>query len=74
MKYLLWPPMAIILVVILLSVGTARYILITLWHFREVTVREAYTIDGNYLFENWSWKGFAKEILVCPWGNERDEE
>lgn len=74
MKYILWPPVAIVMIVFLLCVGAARFVLLTLWHFRKITVREAYTLDGDYLFEDFSWKGLAKEILVCPWGKEGEED
>lgn len=74
MKYLLWPLCAIVIVVFFLCIGTARFILLTLWHFRKVTVREAYTLDGDYLFEDWSWKGLVEEILICPWDKDDDED
>lgn len=74
MKYLLWPPFAIVMVVFALCFGAARFILLTLWHFRKITAREAYTLDGTYLFEDWSWERLFKEILVCPWGKDNEED
>lgn len=36
------------------------------WHFRVMTVREAYSNDeGEYFFGMWgSWKEFFKDLLI----------
>ena len=35
-----------------------------IWHFRIPTIKEVYTEDGEYLFEDWSWKEFFRDILI----------
>lgn len=74
MKYILWPPVAILITIAVLLAGTLRLILIPLWHFRTIPIKEAYTINGVNLFEDFSWKAFAKDIFVCPSGDEDDED
>ena len=44
------------------------------WHFRVMPMREAYSYDdGEYLFEEWSWKQLFKELFVCPFGKKEEE-
>lgn len=74
MKYILWPIASILIVSALLTHGTLRLVFIPFWHFRWTSIREAYTIDGNYLFEGFTWKGFLQEIFICPDNKEEEEE
>lgn len=74
MKYILWPPFAVLLFIFVLIYGMVKMLWSLVWHFRVMPIREAYTDDdGNYLFDNWSWKQFFKETLVCPFGKKEEE-
>lgn len=64
MKYILWPLVAIPITIALLFTGILRLILVPLWHFRTISIKEAYTLHGEYLFEDFSWKEFARSIFV----------
>jgi hypothetical protein len=45
-----------------------------IWHFRIPTIREVYTEDWEYLFEDWSWTEFFRVILIYkPEENEEEE-
>ena len=73
MKYLLWPPFAVLLFIFVLIYGMVKMLWSLVWHFRVMPIREAYADDdGKYLFDNWSWKQFFKETLVCPFGKEEE--
>ena len=72
MKYILWPIFATLVVLIMLFAGIMRLIFIPLWHFRLISIKEAYTLDGGYLFDNWSWKEFFRELVMSP--SKEDEE
>lgn len=74
MKYILWPFMAILITICILGHGTLRMILITLWHFRLPTIREAYTFDGRYAFEDWSWKVFLRSLFDYNFAQKDDDE
>ena len=74
MKYILWPLFAIPTTIIILTICTLKLILVLLWHVRIITIKEAYTFNGVYLFEDFSWKAFAEDIFVCPSGDEDDED
>ena len=74
MKYILWPFMATLLAICILIQGVLRMILITLWHFRIPSIREAYTIDGKYAFEDWSWKIFLRSIFDYDFAQKDDDE
>lgn len=63
MKYILWPIVAIITVITILTIRTIYGVLLTMWHFHIPTAREVYTIDDHYLFKNWNWKHFLREII-----------
>ena len=56
MKYILWPIVAIIIVITRLAINTIYGITLAIWHLRIPTVQEVYTVDGHYLFKNWNWK------------------
>lgn len=63
MKYILWPIVAIIIVITRLAINTIYGITLAIWHLRIPTVRDVYTVDGHYLFKNWNWKHFLREII-----------
>lgn len=73
MKYLLWPPFAVFIVIYRLTQGIVQALWIMIWHFRIPTIREVYTEDGEYLFEDWSWKEFFRDILIYK-PEENEEE
>lgn len=74
MKYLFWPPFAVLLVVFLLIQGIAQALWIMIWHFRIPTIKEVYSEDGEYLFEDWSWKEIIRDILIYPSKKDEEEE
>ena len=74
MKYILWPPFAVLLFIFVLIYGMVKMLWSLVWHFRVMPMREAYSDnDGEYLFEEWSWKQFFKESFVYPLKKEREE-
>lgn len=66
MKYILWPPFAILICIIILIRGVVRMLWSLVWHFRVMTVREAYSNDeGEFFFGVWgSCKEFFKDLLI----------
>ena len=74
MKYILWPPFAIFIVIYLFIQGIVQALWIMIWHFRIPTIKELYTKDGEYLFEDWSWKEFFRDILIYKPIKDEDEE
>ena len=66
MKYIFLPLFVIVAMICLFIHGTARALWIMIWHFRIPTIREAYTIDGDYLFEDWNWKQLLNTLLIFP--------
>lgn len=74
MKYIIWPIVAIFCAMSLVAVGTARLFLLSLWNLRIPSLREAYTIDGEYLFEDWSWSSFLKDIFLYPQKQDDEED
>ena len=74
MKYILWPPFAVLCLIFVLIFGMVKMLWSLVWHFRVMPMREAYSDDdGEYLFEEWSWKLSFKELFVCPLKKEREE-
>lgn len=74
MKYILWPPFAVLIYIFVLVYGAVKMLWSLVWHFRVMPMREAYSDnDGEYLFEEWSWKQFFKELFVCPFGKKEEE-
>lgn len=74
MKYILWPPFAVLLCIFVLVYGAVKMLWSLVWHFRVMPMREAYSYDdGEYLFEEWSWKQLFKELFVCPFGKKEEE-
>lgn len=63
MKYILWPILAIIMEFGTLTYFLIRGILRSIWHFRILTVREIFTEDDEYIFEDWDWKIYLKMIF-----------
>ena len=41
MKYLIWPVIVVIMLLILSAVGTLKLIMIPIWNFRLTSVKEA---------------------------------
>ena len=74
MKYILWPFMVIIIVLSLLIAGTIKLILIPIWHFRLPTIREAFTFEGEYAFDDWSWKDLLRSIFYYDFVHKNDDE
>ena len=74
MKYILWPLLAISLTIFLLAYGALRMIVLSLWHFRIPTIREAFTFDGEYAFKDWSWKIFFRSIFDYDFAQKDDDE
>ena len=64
MKYIVWPFFAIFVMACFLLRGIVMYVFTLVWNFRLPSVREAYSIDGEFLFEDYSWKTMLMEILV----------
>lgn len=73
MKYILWPIVAIIMIIIVLTACTTLGILFAIWHFRIPTAREVYTIDDHYLFEDWNLKRFLREMIDYDYYKESEE-
>lgn len=73
MKYILWPIVAIIMVITILTTRTIYGVLLTMWHFHIPTAREVYTIDNHYLFEDWDWKQFLREMIDYDYYKESEE-
>ena len=73
MKYIIWPIIATLVVLAMLFAGTMRLIFIPLWNFRLTSIKEAYTIDGEYLFERWSWKDLFRQLFTPPSEEVEDE-
>lgn len=63
MKYLFWPPVVALVVVLMLCTGLLRIVFHLVWDFRFMGWREAYTFDGIYLFKDLSWKDVLMEII-----------
>lgn len=74
MKYILWPPFAVFIVIYRLTQGVILALWIMIWHFRIPTIKEVYTEDGEYLFEDWNWKEFFRDILIYKPIKDEDEE
>ena len=74
MKYILWPLLATLLAISLMTYGTFRMIATSLWHFRIPSIREAYTFDGEYAFKDWSWKIFLRSIFDYDFAQKDDDE
>lgn len=75
MKYILWPPFAVLLFTWALIFGVLKIVWSLVWNFRLMGVREAYTNkDGEFLFGDWSWKEFFTFLLVCPYPEKKDDE
>lgn len=78
MKYLFWPPVAVLVVVLMLCTGLLRIVFHLVWDFRFMGWREAYTFDGDYLFKDRTWKDVLMEIInpyyVSEDENEDDED
>lgn len=74
MKYILWPFLAIIIVLAHLIAGTIKFILIPTCHFRLPTIREAFTFYGTYAFDDWSWKDFFRSIFYYDFTYKKDYE
>ena len=74
MKYILWPFLAIIIVLAHLIAGTIKFVLISTWHFRLPTIREAFTFYGIYAFGDWSWKDFFRSIFDYDFIYKNDDE
>ena len=79
MKYLFWPPVAAIGVVLMLCIGLLRIVFHLVWDFRFMGWREAYTFCGEYEFEGYTWKDMLMEIVnpdyvVKDKNEEEDEE
>ena len=36
---------------------------ILIWNFRKPTIRESFTFDDEYIFENWNWKELVNEMF-----------
>ena len=78
MKYLFWPPVMALVVVLMLCTGLLRIVFHLVWDFRFMRWREAYTFDGDYLFKDHSWKDVLMEIInpyyVVKDKNEEEDE
>lgn len=79
MKYLFWPPVAVIVVVLMLCTGLLRIVFHLVWDFRFMGWREAYTFGGDYMFKGHTWKDVLMEIVnpyyvVKDKNEEEDEE
>lgn len=73
MKYILWPFFAIIIVLAHLIAGTIKFVLIPIWHFRLPTIREAFTFNGEYAFDDWSWKKLFRSIFDYDFTQKCDD-
>lgn len=76
MKYIIWPFLAIFLLLVLIIVGFARMLALTIWHARIYSIRKAFTLDGDYIFEDCSLKQCIREIFICPqsWSYEETND
>lgn len=78
MKYLFWPPLAALVVVLMLCTGLLRIVFHLVWDFRFMGWREAYTFGDEYEFEGHTWKDVLMEIFnpyyVVKDKNEEDDE
>lgn len=78
MNYLFWPPLAAIVVVLMLCTGLLRIVFHLIWDFRFMGWREAYTFGDEYEFEGHTWKDVLMEIVnpyyVVKDKNEEDDE
>ena len=78
MKYLFWPPVAAIVVVLMLCTGLLRIVFHLVWDFRFMGWREAYTFGDDYLFKDHTWKDVLMEIVnpyyVVKDKNEEDDK
>lgn len=63
MKYIVHPFIVLLLVIAFLIAGLVRMGVWLLWNFRIPSFRKAYTFDGEYCFDNWSWKKFFKMFI-----------
>lgn len=63
MKYLFWPPVAVLVVVLMLCTGLLRIVFHLVWDFRFMGWREAYTFGDDYLFKDHTWKDVLMEIV-----------
>ena len=67
MKYILWPPYAILACIFILTSRVFLMLWTLVWHFRVMSLREAFTNDeGDCFFDDWSWKEFFEILLICP--------
>lgn len=78
MKYLFWPPVAALVVVLMLCAGLLRIVFHLVWDFRFMGWREAYTFGGDYMFKDHTWKDVFMEIVnpyyVVKDKNEEDDD
>ena len=75
MKYIIWPVIVVLMLLMLSVAGTLRLIMIPIWNFRLISVKEAYTFNGEHLFENWNWKEFFECLITPQFGcNEEDDK
>ena len=74
MKYIIWPIFVVTMLLILSAVGTLKLIMIPIWNFRLTSVKEAYTFDGNYLFEDCTWKEFFKCLITPQFGHHEEDD
>ena len=74
MIYIFWPLFAVFIVIFRLVQGFVHALWIIIWYFRIPTVREVYTVDGEYLFEDCDWKQFFKDMLIYRPINEEEEQ
>ena len=78
MKYLFWPPVAVLGVVLMLCIGLLRIVFHLVWDFRFMGWREAYTFCGEYEFKDYTWKDMLMEIVnpdyIVKDKNEEDDE
>ena len=63
MKYIIFPFIYLLIISLFIIAGILRMIWILIWNFRKPTIRESFTLDDEYLFENWSWKELVKEMF-----------
>ena len=64
MKYIFRPIIVLVILFCILTSGCARMIWTLLWHFRKPVFKDSFTFDGEYFFEDWSWKCFIKELFI----------
>ena len=63
MKYIIYPFIYLLIIFFFIIAGILRMIWILIWNFRKPTIRESFTFDDEYIFENWNWKELVNEMF-----------